>query len=217
MDDGVAKRIADGVARAVLERIPGIGLEIGLESEYDSPIEFILATAMHFLSRATEGEWVVYQARGLTFQECEAAFLASPERAHGYYATAVFPQVRIGRYRVDFLVIFGTGGRNSEVQSIVVECDGHDFHERTKEQAAADRSRDRDLQYWDYKVLRFTGSEIHRDPVGCAFEVMRMVRDIQGQTTLKEMRLRDMIDDMIAKQVAASGEAAAPAGPEDAA
>ena len=27
-----------------------------------------------------------------------------------------------------------------------MECDGHDFHERTKEQASSDKKRDRSLQ-----------------------------------------------------------------------
>lgn len=55
---------------------------------------------------------------------------------------------------------------------LAVECDGHDFHERTKEQAARDRARDRRLQEAGYTVMRFTGSEIYRDPVKCVLEVM---------------------------------------------
>lgn len=63
------------------------------------------------------------------------------------------PQVTIGPYRVDFLVTFNG-------VKYVIECDGHDFHERTKEQAQKDKKRDRDLQNLGYKVFRFTGSEI---------------------------------------------------------
>ena len=46
---------------------------------------------------------------------------------------------------------------------IAVECDGHEFHEKTKQQAARDKARDRD---------RFTGSEIWKDPGACADEVL---------------------------------------------
>lgn len=60
-------------------------------------------------------------------------------------------------------------------RTIAVFCDGHDFHERTKEQAARDRKIDRDLQFADIPVLRFTGSEIHHDAHGCAYAVARMV------------------------------------------
>lgn len=68
-------------------------------------------------------------------------------------------------YRLDFAV---THAR------IAVEVDGHDFHERTKEQAARDKSRDRALQAEGWRVLRFTGSEVWNDPRRCAKEVAQM-------------------------------------------
>lgn len=87
----------------------------------------------------------------------------------------VRPQRRIGPFRVDFAV---TAARNwdkrwpqGKVVRLVVECDGHDFHERTKEQARRDRRRDRMLMLGGWKVVRFTGSEIWADAVGCAQQV----------------------------------------------
>lgn len=62
---------------------------------------------------------------------------------------------------------------------IAVECDGHNYHERTKEQARHDRSRDRALTAAGWTVLRFTGSEIHRDAGSCADEVMRIVQSFR--------------------------------------
>lgn len=73
------------------------------------------------------------------------------------------------QYVLDFAVI-------GEAWRIAVECDGHEFHERTKEQARHDRSRDRTLAAAGWTVLRFTGSEIHRDAVACAREVMAHMR-----------------------------------------
>lgn len=55
---------------------------------------------------------------------------------------------------------------------LIVECDGHDFHERTKEQASKDRSRDRWAQGAGYEIFRFTGSELWRDPLGCVKQVI---------------------------------------------
>ena len=75
-------------------------------------------------------------------------------------------QKEIGQFRVDFL--FTVEGKQGHLFKLVVECDGHDFHERTKEQAAKDRSRDRDLTMLGYTVIRFTGSEIYRKPAECA-------------------------------------------------
>jgi very-short-patch-repair endonuclease len=73
------------------------------------------------------------------------------------------------RYRVDITLRF------EDVQ-IAIECDGHDFHERTKEQAEHDRSRDRALGKAGWLVLRFTGREIHRDALKCAEEVLEAVQ-----------------------------------------
>lgn len=81
-------------------------------------------------------------------------------------AWTVRPQAVIGNYRIDFLISDEASGVTA-----VVECDGHDFHERTKEQARHDRQRDRELQGKGYLVLRYTGSEIWRDPWGCVEDI----------------------------------------------
>jgi len=91
------------------------------------------------------------------------------------------PQVEIetnrGKYRVDFLIDVWVNPPDG-FKYIVVECDGHEFHEKTKEQAQRDKSRDRDLLANGYAVLRFTGSEIWRDPRRCVYEVERAIKTI---------------------------------------
>lgn len=74
-------------------------------------------------------------------------------------------QAELESYRVDFLLKVGD-------RRLVVECDGHDFHERTKEQARRDKARDRELQASGYPVYRFTGSEIWADVFACAREAL---------------------------------------------
>ena len=74
----------------------------------------------------------------------------------------------IGKYRADFLVYSDSG----KGDKIVIECDGHDFHEKTKEQAQRDKKRDRDMQIAGYKVYRFTGSEIHRTRGQCVVDCL---------------------------------------------
>lgn len=83
------------------------------------------------------------------------------------------PQYPIRKYRVDLLVGFSGAGTLDEGY-IAVECDGHDFHEKTREQAQRDKSRDRILSSEVAKVIRFTGSEIYKDPWACANEVLDM-------------------------------------------
>lgn len=45
---------------------------------------------------------------------------------------------------------------------VALEADGHDFHEKSTQQVAHDRRRDRALQLRGWYVARFTGSEIHK-------------------------------------------------------
>jgi very-short-patch-repair endonuclease len=69
---------------------------------------------------------------------------------------------------------------------VVIECDGHDFHERTKEQAARDRKRDRAVQSAGHIMLRYTGSEIYRDPLGCARSAIKGLADFIEDDWLKD-------------------------------
>lgn len=62
---------------------------------------------------------------------------------------------------------------------IAIECDGHDYHERTKEQAAHDRKRDREMTQAGIVVLRFTGSEIWKNPFACADQVLSIALSMQ--------------------------------------
>lgn len=82
------------------------------------------------------------------------------------------PQVKIGKYTVDFLIDEPIEDENKH---IVIECDGHDFHEKTKEQAKHDKERDRFLQKEGYSVYRFTGSEIFNNPLQVLSEIEEIV------------------------------------------
>jgi very-short-patch-repair endonuclease len=85
----------------------------------------------------------------------------------GHYATLNF-QVALLTYVADFVLTANGGLR------LVVECDGHDFHDRTKQQAAYDRARDRELLAIGIRTIRFTGSEIHHSAERCAQETWRI-------------------------------------------
>ncbi|KRE07439.1 hypothetical protein ASE63_22330 [Bosea sp. Root381] len=83
-------------------------------------------------------------------------------------------QVQLVGWRVDFLLdapVLNSAGDIDHWRQLVIECDGHDFHERTKEQAAKDRSRDRAASLAKMTVFRFTGAELWRDPWSCAKQV----------------------------------------------
>lgn len=85
-------------------------------------------------------------------------------------AVEICAQHRIESYRADFLVTAENPERGRV--SVVVEVDGHDFHERTKKQASHDKARDRAMQRLGHLVFRFTGSDVNSDPIACADEVI---------------------------------------------
>ncbi len=88
------------------------------------------------------------------------------------WASFLIPQYRMFNHAFDFAIISVNGTHS---KTVLLECDGHDFHERTKEQAARDRSFDRKVQAAGGTFLRFTGAEIVKSPRACAVEVERLV------------------------------------------
>jgi very-short-patch-repair endonuclease len=166
--------LTDQVVACVRERM-GSFEEFSLgESEIEKL--FFAALVFRLQFDATEFSSGVLVARD---DEHYRGVLDLPEAKWGLI---VQPQVRIEKYRVDFVVSAFTFGKlwlKSGVQDglprwrrLIVECDGHDFHERTKEQSSRDKSRDRALTTLGYEIFRFTGSELWRDPWGCADQIL---------------------------------------------
>ena len=62
---------------------------------------------------------------------------------------------------------------------MVLELDGHDFH-KTRQQRTRDAKRDRYLQMNGWQVIRFTGTEIHHDVLGCIEEAKKIIEKIQS-------------------------------------
>lgn len=79
----------------------------------------------------------------------------------------LIPQVNVGHFRVDFAV---------PNKKIAIELDGHDFH-KTKEQRTYDAQRDRYLVKEGWKIIRFTGTEIHSDVMKCIREAEEIINN----------------------------------------
>ncbi len=136
----------------------------------ESPIELKLVRGI------TEVMWPVFLRSNFTYWHQKNEFERLKALVRGSYFV-VDAQPQIAGYRADFLIekheLWYTqkGEKTWFVGQVLVECDGHDFHEKTKEQARRDKQRDRKLSAAGYQVLRFTGSEIHADAEKCAQEI----------------------------------------------
>jgi very-short-patch-repair endonuclease len=117
------------------------------------------------------------------------------------------PQKRIGDYTVDFLLTLSRIGPDYDrpyiapdgrqlvgtkeaTERLIVECDGHEFHEKTKEQVRRDRARDRTLQSLGMPVFRYPGSELYKDVFKCAAEALSAL-DFAVNARLDDVSVED--------------------------
>lgn len=68
-------------------------------------------------------------------------------------------------YKADFLITVTNKNSDGDkkVLKIIIECDGYDFHQKTKEQVDNDNIRERRLQSNGFIVFRYSGREIIND------------------------------------------------------
>lgn len=196
-DDGYRKK-ADELGNAWMEyaRTQALGSLAWIESEADdvcdSPIEKLFFVAWSLLQAR-------YEMQGSSWC-CDCALVRGPNGDKGAvyekrddhdpwkFQPTLPPQLdyfsvqqRIGKYRVDFVLhrlIYQptVSPKIYRGPHVIVECDGHDYHDRTKEQAQRDKERDRFLQGEGFAVLRFTGSELWRDAMKCAKQAERFIQ-----------------------------------------
>lgn len=92
----------------------------------------------------------------------------------------LFPQKEVDcngkKYYLDFefnaedyltYLTFGEEIENKNFK-LDIECDGYEFHQKTKEQVQHDNEREYDLKIAGYEVLRFSGTQIFNNPLKCA-------------------------------------------------
>ena len=168
------RELAEACARVAASAIPHLEDSMGpgsfavAEAGSESPIELSLALALQMMG-------LILWGRPLFTIQTASDIPLSTVADDGepfYWLVPQYPMSLSDRnVRVDLMVVDAV---TSEPVA-AIECDGHEYHERTKEQAQRDRSRDRMIQRDGLPVLRFTGSEIYRDPCGCAQEIINFV------------------------------------------
>lgn len=115
----------------------------------DSPIEKILGTAINI---ETKGQL--------------------------YFEAQYEIETKGKKYIADFC-IFGDEMVNNFLKNgfkLIIECDGYDFHQKTKKQVDYDNKREYYLKMEGYEILRFSGSKIYNDPIKCVNEILNYIR-----------------------------------------
>lgn len=69
---------------------------------------------------------------------------------------------------------FGDEIKNKDYK-LAIECDGYEFHQKTKEQVQKDNEREFALKMAGYDVIRFSGTQIYKEPLKCAINVYNYI------------------------------------------
>lgn len=97
------------------------------------------------------------------------------------YDSAIYTQYKVKDKNRTFYPDFNIEVVNLDYREIVanvfIEIDGHQFHEKTKEQVRHDKARERALLSHCDGIVRFSGSEVYRDSDACAEESINTIAE----------------------------------------
>ena len=85
-----------------------------------------------------------------------------------YLSNANDFEIKIGAYTPDFVIEYLNF-------KYAIEIDGHEFHGKTKEQVISDKKKEREYIRLGYIPIRFSGSEVYKDDIGCVEETLKTV------------------------------------------
>jgi hypothetical protein len=143
-----------------------------------SPTESILTLALfNMLAHFYKG-WCCWVYSEYEYRQA----LAEKSISGGSFV--LVPQCSVSQVGPVDLAVF-IPGLDFQRPIIVVECDGHQFHERNPEQASKDRRRVRSLQRLGIPVFPFTGTDVVRSSEEAAQEIAEFI-----DARVKEMEWR---------------------------
>ena len=109
--------------------------------------------------------------------------LADPETIGEYdvvFGVDIEPQLKIGKYRVDFKIrnvryIYDNKKQClivDESKFVLIECDSQEWHERTEKERRYEKARDRYFAKHNLKIFHYTSKEIISKPYEIAAEIL---------------------------------------------
>lgn len=166
----IINEAADRARSAVIDQWEVVSAQCG------SPIERILLARLIMDSPSRE------EGLHFNFYRTPAAY---PDLIpHPFGGVDVHLQAQVGIYRADFLFTQQSRLNPAKDRHLLVECDGHFYHERTRAQAKHDKRRDRYFASLGITVLRFTGSEIYTDVAAVVAEIIEHLSRIADEMPL---------------------------------
>ena len=87
-------------------------------------------------------------------------------------------------YIADFVLHHEFAAEGSKY--LVIECDGHEYHNATKEQVEHDNERDFDIKESVYDIIHFSGSQLFKYPMKCAEQAYKYFKSITELSFINE-------------------------------
>lgn len=145
---------------------------------YESPIELLFAGGLTYCFHAEaasrreipRGDWYPRVLTAPSIDKIRSVLSDGGD-------IRAWAQVPVGTFRADFL-LGEPGYKNTGPVLVAVECDGHEFHEKTKEQAARDKERGNFFEGQNIPILRYSGSTIWQDPISAAADALTKLEHI---------------------------------------
>lgn len=145
------------------------------ENKISSPIEMILYESLRYV---LENEFYGSGSMRIFLRDSDGKII---KPSHDVVSdVTIINQYQIENYRVDFLItytqfiydIINEKFITHFQKSIVIECDGHIWHDTNEEQRRNEKKRERKIQSLGYKILRYTGSEIYNNSDNIAADII---------------------------------------------
>lgn len=145
--------VVDCVNGIKINRLESCSGDFRIYQECESPIEIIMLMALD-ICEGKRNFWDRYHYGIIRCPQQEYEFGDKKYRSDiTIYFEDVFEENKAGDFE------------------IVVECDGHYFHEKTKEQVKRNNQRDYDFKCAGIDIFHFSGSEIFNNPIECAEKI----------------------------------------------
>jgi very-short-patch-repair endonuclease len=155
------EKAADEVRRSFLSNFPPLGRqEPDDELFLESPIEFMFYAAFRALMSIHK------------IPDYQDMFSFCGTNENPSTGMIFEPRYECDQYRVDFYCCLLTKRYYYGEKRVLVELDGHEFHERTEEERRYEKQRDRFFNKNGYIIFHYTGKEVTDDPFVPAAEVL---------------------------------------------
>lgn len=124
-------------------------------------LEILIEFAIIEMDKNSPIEQIYFIALSILKEKMDIDFMIEPQYEIKHNNKKYFADFSISHYEC-----FKDDLKNDF--KLIIECDGYEFHQKTKEQVDYDNQREYDFKIEGFEILRFSGRQIYSNPMECA-------------------------------------------------